>query len=94
MKAQYLFIPLFVLSAVLLVDFMLVAAIGVFSSLLGASTFFYQIVFPYIIEAVVLSSIVLLAISISKKYLFKNSDTNSVASVHHFRQEHIGKATL
>jgi len=91
MKAQYLFIPLFVLSAVLLVDFMLVVAIGVFSSLLGASTFFYQIVFPYIIEAVVLSSIVLLAISISKKYLFKNSDSNSISTINSFGNSFLEK---
>lgn len=91
MKAQYLFIPLFVLSAVLLVDFMLVAAIGVLSNLFGATSFFYQIVFPYIIEAVVISSLVLLAVSISKKYSFKKSDTNSVRTMNSLRNNYLEK---
>jgi membrane protein implicated in regulation of membrane protease activity len=91
MKAQYLFVPLFVLSAVLLVDFMFVVAIGVIANLFGATGYFFQMIFPYVITAIVATSIVVLTISLVRKYLITGRNASKIRTIQSQDSVYLGR---
>lgn len=84
MKPYYLFISLFALSAILMIDYMLVVVIGITAKLFGASIGFYELVYPYIIGIIVVASIVGLIVVFLKHAVNqkRNGVVHSIISHH------------
>jgi hypothetical protein len=62
-------------AAIFAVDYILVVLIGIIANALGATSYFYQAVYPLVITSVVISSVMLPILFISKRFLYKNNES-------------------
>ena len=73
MKYHHFFVSLFTLSAIIMIDYILVVIIGVTANQFGATNSFYEFIYPYIIGAIIVSSIIV-PIFVLHKYSANQND--------------------
>ncbi len=81
MKFHHFFVSLFTLSAIIMVDYILVVVIGITANQFGATNSFYELIYPYIIGTIILSSIVVPIFVVLHKHSAKQKENNVMHSI-------------
>ncbi|MEN8116937.1 MAG: hypothetical protein ABFS16_08165 [Bacteroidota bacterium] len=91
MKVRYLFISLFILAAVLFVDYILAVSIGIIANVAGAEEHFFQDIYPFITYAIIAASIVISLFFVTRNRFHKKGD-GFIHTISHVKGLHLKRS--